>query len=119
MVSAAGQGLGEGFGLKLTRMGGLGPMAAARDFCRGVGLRHTCDDSWGGDIVAAACVQVAASVAPEQLDGVWIAQPHIEGPYAAESGIRAEEGRIKLPSGPGLGLSIDPEQFGPPVAAYY
>ena len=118
LVSAAGQGLVEGFGLKLTRMGGLGPMAAARDICRAAGLRHTCDDSWGGDIVAAACVQVAASVAPEQLDGVWIAQPHIEGHYDAENGIRAEEGRIKLPSGPGLGLSIDPEQFGPPVAAY-
>ena len=118
MVSAAGKGLVEGFGLKLTRMGGLGPMAAARDLCRAAGLRHTCDDSWGGDIVAAACVQVAASVAPEQLDGVWIAQPHIEGHYDAENGIRAEEGRIKLPSGPGLGLSIDPEQFRPPVAAY-
>ena len=118
MVSAVGQGLVEGFGLKLTRMGGLGPMAAARDICRAGGLRHTCDDSWGGDVVAAACVQVAASVAPEQLDGVWIAQPHIEGHYDPENGIRADAGRIRLPSGPGLGLRIDPAQFGPPVAVY-
>jgi len=118
VVSAAGQGWVEGFGLKLTRMGGLGPMMAARDICRAAGLRHTCDDSWGGDIVAAACVQIAASVAPEQLDGVWLAQPHIEGHYDPENGIRAEAGRIRLPSGPGLGLSIDPAQFGPPVAVY-
>jgi len=118
MFSAAGQGLVEGFGLKLTRMGGLGPMAAARDICRAGGLRHTCDDSWGGDVVAAACVQVAASVAPEQLDGVWIAQPHIEGHYDPENGIRADAGQIRLPSGPGLGLRIDPAQFGPPVAVY-
>ncbi|MEC8275968.1 MAG: enolase C-terminal domain-like protein, partial [Pseudomonadota bacterium] len=118
IFSAAGQGLVEGFGIKLTRMGGLGPMAAARDICRAGGLRHTCDDSWGGDVVAAACVQVAASVAPEQLDGVWIAQPHIEGHYDPENGIRADAGRIRLPSGPGLGLRIDPAQFGPPVAVY-
>ena len=41
-------------------------------------LPHTCDDSFGGDIIAAACVHVAATVQPNLLDGVWIAAPYIK-----------------------------------------
>ena len=118
LVRASGPGLVDGFGLKLTRMGGLSGMQAARDICEAAGLRHTCDDSWGGDIIAAACVHMASTVQPALLDGVWLAQPHINGHYDAQRGVRAVDGRISVPNEPGLGVSIDPEQFGPSIATF-
>lgn len=118
VISAAGAGLVDGFGMKLTRIGGLQPMAAFRDICEARGLPHTCDDAWGGDIIAAACTQVAATVKPALLEGVWIAAPHIEGHYASNGGIAIRDGHIARPAGPGLGVTPEDGCFGPPVASY-
>ncbi len=108
----------EGFGLKLTRVGGIGALRAIRDVCAARSLPHTCDDAWGGDIVAAACVHVAATVSPALLDGVWIAAPWIDGHYDAERGIAIRDGFIDVPTGAGLGIEIDPAIFGEPIAVY-
>ena len=75
-------GIVDGFGMKVTRIGGLQQMAAFRDVCEALNLPHTCDDSWGGDIVAAACTHVAATVKPSLLEGVWLAEPMIETSYS-------------------------------------
>jgi 4-hydroxyproline betaine 2-epimerase len=117
-ITAAGTGLVDGFGMKLTRIGGLHPMRAFRDLCAARNLPHTCDDSWGGDIIAAACTHIGATVAPELLDGVWLATDHIEGHYDHEDGIRIEGGHIKRPQGPGLGIVPDEDLFGTPVASF-
>ena len=115
VVDAAGSNLVDGFGMKVTRIGGLQPMAAFRDICGARQLPHTCDDSWGGDIIAAACTHIGATVDPRLLEGVWLAQPYIEGHYCANGGITIENGHIALPDAPGLGLDIDPAQFGAPL----
>ncbi|CAL9373923.1 4-hydroxyproline betaine 2-epimerase [Streptomyces sp. enrichment culture] len=117
-ITAAGTGLVDGFGMKVTRIGGLHPMRAFRDLCAARNLPHTCDDSWGGDIIAAACTHVGATVAPELLEGVWLAAPYIEGHYDPENGIRIEGGHIKRPQGPGLGIVPDESVFGAPVASF-
>ncbi|MEM6578156.1 MAG: mandelate racemase/muconate lactonizing enzyme family protein [Pseudomonadota bacterium] len=117
VIDAVGTNLVDGFGMKVTRIGGLAPMANVRDICAARNIPHTCDDSWGGDIIAAACTHVGATVAPDRLDGVWLAQPYIAGHYD-RSGVVIREGHIDLPQGPGLGLEIDPDQFGPPVASF-
>ncbi|OZM75423.1 mandelate racemase/muconate lactonizing enzyme family protein [Pseudonocardia sp. MH-G8] len=118
VVTAAGTGLVDGFGMKVTRLGGLHPMRTFRDLCAARNLPHTCDDSWGGDIIAAACTHIGATVAPELLEGVWLAADHIEGHYDPENGIRAEGGHIKRPQGPGLGITPDEDLFGAPVASF-
>lgn len=94
----------DGFGMKVTRIGGLQPMAAFRDICAAHRLPHTCDDSWGGDVIAAACTHIGATVDPRLLEGVWLAQPYIDGHYDEAHGIRIEGGHIRLPEGPGLGV---------------
>jgi len=94
----------DGFGMKVTRIGGLQPMAAFRDICAAHRLPHTCDDSWGGDVIAAACTHIGATVDPRLLEGVWLAQPYIDGHYDDAQGIRIEGGHIRLPEGPGLGV---------------
>lgn len=108
----------DGFAFKLTRAGGISAMRAIRDVCAARSLPHSCNDAWGGDIVAAACVHLAATVVPARLDGVWLAAPHIAGHYDAHGGITIRDGWIDVPAGPGLGLEIDPGRFGAPVAAF-
>lgn len=118
VVGAVGGNLVDGFGMKVTRIGGLHPMTVFRDVCESRNLPHTCDDSWGGDIIAAACTHIGATIAPRLLEGVWIAAPYIDGHYDAQGGVTVEAGHIRLPEGPGLGLAIDPERFGAPVASF-
>ena len=113
-----GAGLCDGFGMKVTRIGGLQPMATFRDICETRSMPHTCDDAWGGDIIAAACTHVGATVSPRLMEGVWLAQPYIEGHFDPENGIRIEGGHIRLPQGPGLGIRPDESRFGAPVASF-
>lgn len=115
VISAVGTGLVDGFGMKVTRIGGLHPMRAFRDICAARGLPHTCDDSWGGDIIAAACTHIGATVQPRLMEGAWIAETYIDGHYDSRNGVKIEAGHIKLPDGPGLGVVPDEGIFGAPV----
>lgn len=117
-VVAAGTGLVDGFGMKVTRIGGLHPMRAFRDVCAARNLPHTCDDAWGGDVIAAACTHIGATVVPHMLEGVWIAEPYIEGHYDAENPIKVEGGHIRVPKGPGLGVVPDETLLGALVASF-
>ena len=108
----------DGFAVKLSRMGGLAPMAVFRDICAVGNMPYSCDDGWGGDIVAAACVHVAATVKPNRLDGVWTAQPCIQGHDCLQSRVSIEGGLIHVPEGPGLGVVPDEASFGVPIASF-
>lgn len=118
VIRAIGEGVCDGFGMKITRIGGLHAMATVRDMCEARSIPHTCDDSWGGDILAAACVHIGATVDPRLNEGVWIAEPYINQHYDAENGISVKAGYIRLPVGPGLGINPDESIFGSPVASY-
>ena len=118
VLRAISLGICDGFGLKVTRLGGLGNMATVRDICESRSMPHTCDDTWGGDIIAAACVQLAATVQPRLLDGVWLAQPYLHSHYDSTDPVQVEEGHIQVPAGPGLGVVPDEGVFGSPVASF-
>ena len=118
VISAAGTGLVDGFGMKVTRIGGLQRMSTFRDICEVRNLPHTCDDSWGGDIIAAACVQIGATVRPDLLEGVWLAAPYIEGHYDSVHGVEIVGGHIQCPTGAGLGVVPDEGCFGAPVYSF-
>ncbi|CAN7230717.1 mandelate racemase/muconate lactonizing enzyme family protein [Rhizobium sp. LjRoot254] len=118
VLRAVGDGVCDGFGMKVTRIGGLHAMATFRDICETRSMPHTCDDAWGGDIIHAACTHIGATVQPRLLEGVWLAQPYVEGNYDPENGVNIEGGHIKLPTGPGLGVIPDESLFGPPTSSY-
>ncbi|MBO9403366.1 mandelate racemase/muconate lactonizing enzyme family protein [Shimia sp. R9_3] len=118
VISAVGSGLVDGFGMKVTRIGGLTHMRTLRDICEASNLPHTCDDSWGGDIIAAACTQIGATVKPQLLEGVWLAAPYIEGNYDPQNGIQIVGGHIARPTGAGLGITPDEALFGAPLASF-
>lgn len=118
VIRAIGEGVCDGFGMKVTRIGGLQAMATVRDLCEARSMPHTSDDAWGGDILAAACVHIGATVSPRLNEGVWIAAPYIERHYDEENGVSVERGHISLPKGPGLGVIPNEASFGAPVISY-
>ena len=118
VIRAAAEGLVDGFGMKVTRLGGLMNMITFRQVCDAFSLPHTCDDSWGGDIIAAACTHIGASIKPTLNEGVWLAEPYISTPYDTENGVQIIDGYIKCPQSPGLGINPDEAMFGAPVASY-
>jgi 4-hydroxyproline betaine 2-epimerase len=117
-ITAAGTGLVDGFGMKVTRLGGLHAMRGFRDLCVARNLPHTCDDAWGGDLIAAACAHIGATVPPDLLDGVWIAAPMIEGHFDPQNGIDVEGGHVKVPQGVGLGIVPEEGLFGEALASF-
>ncbi|MGI9492444.1 MAG: mandelate racemase/muconate lactonizing enzyme family protein [Geminicoccaceae bacterium] len=118
ILRAIAMGVCDGFGLKVTRLGGLNPMATVRDLCAVRSMPHTCDDAWGGDIIAAACVHIGSTVEPRLLEGVWLAAPYIADHYDSENAISIERGHITVPEGPGLGVTPDDGVFGSPVMSF-
>jgi L-alanine-DL-glutamate epimerase-like enolase superfamily enzyme len=118
VLRAISTGVADGFGFKVTRLGGLTKAAIARDMCAIRSLPHSCDDAWGGDIIAAACVHLASTVEPGRFEGAWIAQEYIEGHYDAENPVVIEKGHIKVPSGPGLGVRPPAGSLGAPFAVH-
>jgi L-alanine-DL-glutamate epimerase-like enolase superfamily enzyme len=112
-------GLANGFGLKITRLGGLTAMRAVRDLCMATRTPMSSDDAWGGDIIGAAGVALGATLDPQFSRGAWLAHPYHQTHYDEANGPRIENGFATLPAGgPGLGLVLEEGQFGDPVAVY-
>jgi len=118
VLRAISSGIADGFGFKVTRLGGLSRMTTVRDMCAIRSLPHSCDDAWGGDIIAAACTHLASTVEPRRCEGAWIAQEYIDGHYDGANPIKIVGGHIAVPRRPGLGVRPEPGIFGPPVATY-
>lgn len=114
-IDAVGQGSLDGFSMKISRLGGLSQFAAFRDLCAARGLPHTVDDGWGGNIIAAATLQMASTVSPKLLEGAWIATPYQDDSFAPDPLIAIENGYVNVPTGAGLGVNPDPAQFGDPI----
>ncbi|HUV23401.1 MAG TPA: mandelate racemase/muconate lactonizing enzyme family protein [Gammaproteobacteria bacterium] len=112
VLRAISMGVCDGFGLKMTRLGGINAMATVRDICAARSIPHTCEDCWGGDIVAAAVLHIAATVESRLLEAVWTAGSYIEENYDPENGINVDGGYFDLPSGPGLGINPDESRIG-------
>jgi len=115
VMDALGQGFCDGLGMKLTRVGGITPMLGVRDMAAARGVKLSVDDSWGGDIIAAACVHVGATVPPKLFRGTWVCRPYLAGGYDPGGGIVVKDGHIDLPEKPGLGIEPDPALFGKPI----
>ncbi len=118
VLRAIAMGVCDGFGLKMTRLGGIGAMTTVRDICHARSMPHTVEDSWGGDMVAAAVLHIGATVDPRLLEAVWTAGNYIQGTYDPENGIAVEGGHFRVPQGPGLGVVPDESLFGAPLASF-
>ena len=100
--------------LKIGRVGGLTPAVRIRDAAVQLGIRLTIEDSWGGDIVTAAVAALAAAVPADALFAVsfmndWTLE------HVAEHAPRSSGGAGPVPTGPGLGIEVDPRALGAPL----
>lgn len=112
LIRALSMNACDALGLKITRIGGLNAMATMRDICEARNLPHTCEDSWGGDILSAAILQVAATVKPKMLEAVWTAGNYIEEHYDPDNPVRSVDAVFTLPSGHGLGVNPREDRIG-------
>jgi L-alanine-DL-glutamate epimerase-like enolase superfamily enzyme len=114
---AAGAGALDVARLKLSRLGGITPLRKARDFCLATGVAVSIEDSAGGDIVSAAAVQVAASVAPHGLFDVFVPSGEVSEHITVEP-VVPQRGQALVPKGSGLGIEVDTSALGQPVARF-
>lgn len=118
VFKAVNDGFVDGFGFKVTRLGGISVMRTVREVCHEMNKPMTCDDSWGGDIIAAACVHLGATVLPHLSEGVWLSAPYNTSHYDPENAIRIVNGYIDVPKGPGLGIEPDTDIWGAAVMTF-
>lgn len=119
VVRAITDGVAQGFGMKLSRIGGLTPLRTVRDICVSHGVPLTIDDTWGGDITAAATVHMGATVPDPFYEGTWVSHPYQKRAYGTETApVRPKNGSIPIPKGVGLGVRPDLAAWDSPVATY-
>ncbi len=102
--------------LKLSRVGGFSRALFLRDAAQRLGLKVSMEDTWGGDITTAAVSHLAATTDPGKLLNVSFMNDWVEE-HVAGSEPRSVAGRGAAPTGPGLGITVDPYAL-VPLAEY-
>lgn len=119
VMEAIESGTAQGFGMKVSRVGGISAMATVIAMCTARSIPLTCDDTWGGDITAATTTHLGATVPTHLFEGTWIADLYTESSYQCLSQpVTNGDGNITLPDGPGLGVEPDLDAWPEPVAIF-
>jgi len=119
VMKAIESGVAQGFGMKVSRVGGISKMATIIDLCRARSIPLTCDDTWGGDITAATTVHLGATVPTRLFEGTWIAQPYTASAYpTTTTTITNTNGVMAVPDGAGLGVEPDLDHWPDPVVVF-
>ncbi len=93
--------------LKISRVGGLSNAVRIRDLMQSLGLLVSIEDTWGGDVITAAVSHLAATTRPESLFNVSFFNDWTDG-HVAGWNPRSRNGAGSAPTGPGLGIDVDP-----------
>lgn len=119
VMRAIETGVAQGFGMKLSRVGGITKMNTIISMCSERSIPLTSDDTWGGDITNATTAHVGASIPVAVFEGTWIGEPYTASSYAMTTQtITNRSGSITLPTGPGLGVEPKLDAWPEPVAVY-
>lgn len=100
--------------LKISRVGGLTKAREIRDYCVRSGIALTIEDTWGGDIVTAAIAALAHSTPPEFLFSTTDFNSYVTRSIAQDAPKR-QAGRMRAPTGPGLGVTPRMDVLGKPI----
>lgn len=100
--------------LKISRLGGLTRTKQMRDLCESLGIAMTIEDSWGGDITTAAIAHLVGSTQPEFYFTSTDFNSYNDVRLTEDAPMR-KEGKLEVPSGPGLGIHVDEKKLGKPV----
>jgi len=100
--------------LKVSRVGGLTKAKLIRDLCETLGLALTIEDAWGGDIATATIAHLVGSTRPGFLFSSTDFNSYIDLRIADDAPTK-KEGRMAVPTGPGLGIHVEEKRLGKPV----
>ena len=117
LLTAYQLGCMDAVALKLSKFGGLSALRRARDLCLHFGAKMCIEDTWGSDIAMAAALHLAAATRPDAVLNVCDLSGYV-APRLDPNAPTRQDGMIAPPEGPGLGLAIDEERLGEPVAVY-
>jgi L-alanine-DL-glutamate epimerase-like enolase superfamily enzyme len=114
LIAAHHQRAMDAVNIKISRVGGLSKARHLRDLCQSLGLVMTIEDSWGGDITTAAIAHIAGSTQPEFLFTSTDFNSYVDLRLAEDAPFR-KDGRLAVPTAPGLGIHVDEGRLGAPV----
>ncbi len=102
--------------IKISRVGGLTKAIQLRNLCESLGIAMTLEDSWGGDVSTAAIAHLVGSTDPAYLFTSTDFNSYIDTVVASDAP-RRMKGRMIVPQGPGLGITVDMPALGTPVVS--
>jgi L-alanine-DL-glutamate epimerase-like enolase superfamily enzyme len=100
--------------IKLSKLGGLTQARMVRDLCARLGMLMIVEDSWGGDVATAAIAHAAASTPVRNLFAATDFNGYVTRSFA-DGAPRRDGGIMRLPEGPGLGVTPRLDELGPPL----
>ncbi|MBZ4015397.1 mandelate racemase [Streptomyces purpurogeneiscleroticus] len=114
---AAAGDVADGIGLKISKAGGLTRGRRHRDIARANGLTVSVQDTVGSAIAFAGIVHLGATVPPRMLRSVLNCADMVTL-KTAEFDAVGEDGLVRPPAAPGLGLEVDEKVLGEPIALW-
>ncbi|MCY4541266.1 MAG: mandelate racemase/muconate lactonizing enzyme family protein [Rhodobacteraceae bacterium] len=117
LLKAASLGCLDAVAIKLSKFGGLSAARRARDICLHLGVKMCIEDTWGSDIATVAALHLGAATPPSGLLNVCDLSGYVT-PRTASDAPSRRNGRIAVPTGPGLGIQPDEGILGHPVARF-
>lgn len=117
VAALVAEDVADGIGLKVSVAGGLTKGRRQRDICRAAGLTMSVQDTVGSTVAFAAIVHLAATVPPSLLRCILNCEEMVTVKTAAfQHG--GDNAGILAPTVPGLGIDVDEDVLGEPVAVY-
>jgi L-alanine-DL-glutamate epimerase-like enolase superfamily enzyme len=112
-VDAALAGI-DGITIKIARVGGVTAARTIRDTAVALGMSVTVEDTGGADIDTAAMAHLSISTPAAQRAHTvdfhhWVTVSNGTGLPSTDGGL------LRPPTGPGLGIDVDPTGFDPPI----
>lgn len=106
----------DGFGLKLSKAGGLTPGRRQRDIGLAAGMTMSVQDTVGSTIAFAAIAHLGQTVPEKNLRCILDTRGMVTA-QLAQFDAPVVDGGVMAPDTPGLGISVDIETLGQPLGA--
>ena len=104
----------DAINLKISKVGGLTRARQIRDLCVSVGLAMNVEDTWGSDIATAAISHLAHSTPTKYLLMSTDFNSYLTKD-TADGAPKRVNGKMRAPSGPGLGIRPKMDVLGKPI----
>ncbi|KAF5976993.1 putative L-alanine-DL-glutamate epimerase [Fusarium bulbicola] len=107
----------EGFGIKISKNGGLTKSRRHRDIALAAGYTMSCQETTGSDIAFAAIVHLGQTIPERNLRCILECRDMVTA-KTADGNFEVRNGRVHAPKEPGLGVTPRMDVLGDPVASY-